>query len=120
MPEAGLSIPAFATASASSINFRGSEVPVAELAAGSAHVAQALTALGIGRGDRLAVWLPNCPEWFTLFFAAARIGAIAVMVNTRYRSTEVADIVNRSGAKALLWKPWSFHTSESRKQKEHW
>lgn len=104
MPEAGLSIPAFATASASSINFRGSEVPVAELAAGSAHVAQALTALGIGRGDRLAVWLPNCPEWFTLFFAAARIGAIAVMVNTRYRSTEVADIVNRSGAKALfLW-----------------
>lgn len=104
MPDVGLSIPAFAASSASSINFRGRTVSVASLADESVHAAQALTALGIGRGDRIALWLPNCPEWFTLFFAAARIGAIAVMVNTRYRSTEVADIINRSGAKALfLW-----------------
>ena len=77
---------------------------MADLARQAEDAARALTALGIGRGDRVALWLPNCPEWFTLFIAAARIGAIAVMVNTRYRSAEVADIVSRSGAKALfLW-----------------
>jgi len=105
MAESGPSIPVFAAASDTSIEFRGEETPVADLAAQSIHLANALTGRGIGRGDRIALWLPNCPAWFTVFFAAARIGAIAVMVNTRYRSTEVADIISRSGAKALFFWP---------------
>ena len=100
----GPSIPAFCAASATQIAFRGRTVAIAELAHRAEDAARALVRLGIGPGDRIALWLPNCPEWFTLFIAAARIGAIAVMVNTRYRSAEVADIVSRSGARALfLW-----------------
>jgi fatty-acyl-CoA synthase len=53
---------------------------------------------------RVAVWLPNVPAYVVLCFALARLGAIAVAVNTRYRSMEVEDIVGRSGAKVLvLW-----------------
>ena len=104
MTAPGPSIPDFCAASATRIAFRGRTVGIAELAHRADIAARALSRLGVGRGDRIALWLPNCPEWFTLFIAAARIGAIAVMVNTRYRSAEVADIVGRSGAKALfLW-----------------
>ena len=74
------------------------------LAAESRRVAGALSRLGIGRGDRVAFWLPNVPAYLTLFFACARLGAIAAAVNTRFKAREVGDIVGRSGAKALvLW-----------------
>ena len=74
------------------------------LAAESRRVAGALARLGIGRGDRVAFWLPNVPAYLTLFFACARLGAIATAVNTRFKAHEVGDIVGRSGAKALvLW-----------------
>ena len=70
----------------------------------SRRVAQGLADLGVGRGDRVAVWMPNAPAWLALHFACARLGAILVAVNTRFRSAEVGDIVGRSGAKALaLW-----------------
>ena len=75
-----------------------------DLAADSRRVAAGLAELGVGAGDRVAIWLPNVPAWPVLFFACARLGAIAVAVNTRFRSTEVGDIVGRSGAKLLvLW-----------------
>ncbi|MBV8652078.1 MAG: AMP-binding protein, partial [Alphaproteobacteria bacterium] len=70
----------------------------------SRHLARGLADLGIGPGDRVALWLPNAPAWLALYFACARLGAIAVAVNTRFRSAEIADIVSRSGAKILaLW-----------------
>lgn len=77
----------------------------AALADHSRRAASALAALGIGKGDRVALWLPNGPEWLVLWFACARLGAIAVAVNTRFRAAEVEDIVGRSGAKALALAP---------------
>ncbi len=75
-----------------------------ELIESSRRIAGGLARLGIGRGDRLALWLPNVPAWLILFLACARLGAVVVSVNTRYRAVEVADIVERSGAKILvLW-----------------
>lgn len=104
MTAPGPSLPEFFAGSASEIVFRGEAIALPEVLKQADYVAQAMTRLGIGKGDRVALWLPNCPEWFVVLIAAARIGAITVMVNTRYRSAEVADIVSRSGAKALfLW-----------------
>ena len=71
----------------------------------SARAAQGLADLGVGPGDRVALWLPNIPAYPILYFACARLGAIAVAVNTRYRAVEVADIVGRSGAKLLACAP---------------
>jgi fatty-acyl-CoA synthase len=69
------------------------------------RAAQGLADLGVGPGDRVALWLPNVPAWLVLYFACCRLGAIAVAVNTRFRGVEVADIVARSGAKVLACAP---------------
>jgi len=76
----------------------------AGLAAQARRAAGGLASLGVKPGDRVAFWLPNTLAYVTLYFACARLGAIAVAVNTRYRASEVGDIVGRSGAKILvLW-----------------
>lgn len=56
----------------------------------------------VGRGDVVAVWMVNRLEWFVLLFAAARIGAALVSVNTRYRSEELLHILQSSGARYLV------------------
>ncbi len=80
-------------------------VSYAELADESRRLATGLERLGIARGDRVAIWLPNVAAWLASFFACARLGAVAVAVNTRYKSGEIADIVGRSGAKAMILWP---------------
>ena len=67
-----------------------------DLAEESRRVAQGLAELGIGPGDRVALWLPNVPAWLACFFACAQIGAVVVTVNTRFKSSEVSDIVGAS------------------------
>ena len=66
------------------------------------NLASQLQKMGIGKEDRIGIWLPNIPEWIEVFFACAHLGAIAVSINTRFGTTEVADILNRSGCKALF------------------
>jgi fatty-acyl-CoA synthase len=79
-------------------------IGLAALLEESRRVAQGLAELGVGQGDRVALWLPNTPAWLTLYLACARLGAIAVAVNTRFRAAEIGDIVGRSGARLLaLW-----------------
>lgn len=77
----------------------------AELVETAKRAAQGLADLGVGPGDRVALWLPNVLAYPILYFACIRVGAIAVAVNTRYRAVEVADIVGRSGAKVLACAP---------------
>lgn len=62
-----------------------------------------LRAQGIGAGDRVAIWLPNCTAWIALLFGAARIGAIVAAVNTRYRTAELHHILASSGARLLIF-----------------
>lgn len=79
-------------------------VSFADFAEHVERVAAGLIASGIRAGDRVAIWLPNVPEWLEIACACGRIGAIAISCNTRFRSTEVGDIISRSRAKALvLW-----------------
>jgi fatty-acyl-CoA synthase len=76
----------------------------AELDERARRVAGALADEGVAAGDRVAIWLPNCAAWLELELALARLGAIAVAVNTKLRAHEVADILERSDASLLaLW-----------------
>ncbi|GAB7386395.1 hypothetical protein BSNK01_02300 [Bacillaceae bacterium] len=68
----------------------------------SDRLAQALLAFGIKKGDRVGVCLPNWHETAELFFAAAKIGAILVSFNPRYRLHEVQHIL-RDSAPSLLF-----------------
>lgn len=96
---------AAADPAAPAICHEGRAIGVAALAAESRRVAGGLARLGVGPGDRVAVFLPNGPAWLALLFGCARLGAMVVAVNTRFRSGEVADILGRSGAKVLALAP---------------
>jgi fatty-acyl-CoA synthase len=82
--------------------FDDTTVSRAEFAARVEQTAAWLAAQGIRKGDVVAVWLVNRIEWIALLFAAARIGAVAAAVNTRYRSAEVAHLLKLSGARLLV------------------
>src|SRR5512139_858257 len=60
------------------------------------RVAKGLMALGVQRGEKVAVWATNVPHWAVLQFATARIGAVLLTVNTNYRSAELAYLLRHS------------------------
>jgi len=84
---------------------RGRLVSFRQLAEESRRVAQGLRRLGVQPGDCVALWLPNVSAWLATFFACAQLGAIAVSVNTRFRSHELGDILHRSGSRVLVFWP---------------
>lgn len=93
-----------AVPAAPAIVYGDETLTAADLQEESRRLAAGLKSLGVAEGDRVALWLPNIPAYLALCFACARIGAIVVAVNTRFRAAEVEDIVGRSGAKVLvLW-----------------
>jgi HIP---CoA ligase len=57
---------------------------------------------GIQKGDRAAIWAPNSAEWMIAAFGLLTAGGVLVPVNTRFKAEEAADIIGRSGAKAVL------------------
>ncbi|MGL1862929.1 MAG: AMP-binding protein [Pseudodesulfovibrio sp.] len=65
-------------------------------------VAKGLMALGIKKGDKVAVWANNVPYWVTLQFATAKIGAVLLTVNTHYRSHELKYLLEHSEAENLF------------------
>ncbi len=75
------------------------------------RVARGLMAAGIGVGDRVGVWAPNCAEWTLVQYAAARTGAVLVNVNPAYRSHELAYAINQSGL-ALMVAATEFKSSD--------
>jgi fatty-acyl-CoA synthase len=80
-------------------------ISATELADRAARLAGGLAASGVRAGDRVALWLPNRPEWLELHLALARLGALTVAINTRFRAHEVRDLLERSQARALAFAP---------------
>ena len=64
--------------------------------------AGAFAELGIGKGERVAIWAPNSAEWIIAAFGLLTAGGVLVPVNTRFKAEEAGDIITRSGAKAVL------------------
>lgn len=65
-------------------------------------VAKGLMALGLKKGDHLAIWATNVPEWIITLFATAKIGVILVTVNTNYKIFEMEYLLRQSDSKALI------------------
>jgi acyl-CoA synthetase (AMP-forming)/AMP-acid ligase II len=64
--------------------------------------AGAFADLGVGKGERVAIWAPNSAEWIIAAFGLLTAGGVLVPVNTRFKAEEAGDIIVRSGAKAVL------------------
>ena len=74
----------------------------AEVARRADEAAKGLIALGVAPGDRVCLWLNNCPEWIHLLFAAARIGAVLVPANTRFRTGDIEYLVRQGDCSTLI------------------
>jgi fatty-acyl-CoA synthase len=83
----------------------------AALAAATRRVAEGLARQGIGPGDRVAIWLPNRPEVLVLLFALARLGAMAILLNTRWRAEEAARVLDRARPSAIATQ-WGFEAAD--------
>ena len=73
-----------------------------ELEAEAKIIARGLMAYGVQRGERVAVWSTNVPEWVVLQFALAKIGAILVTVNTALRAHEIDYLLRQSETATLF------------------
>ncbi|MDR2866864.1 MAG: AMP-binding protein, partial [Methanomassiliicoccaceae archaeon] len=65
-------------------------------------IAKGLMALGVKKGDKVALWATNVPHWVSIQFATAKIGAILLTINTNYRSTEIDYILKQSETEHLI------------------
>ncbi|WP_176713733.1 AMP-binding protein [Pseudobacillus wudalianchiensis] len=64
--------------------------------------ARGLMALDIDKGEHLAIWATNVPEWVTLQFATGKMGAVLVTVNTNYRAAELEYLLKQSESRTLV------------------
>lgn len=87
------------------VDFFGATLTYAALAERSRVAARALAALGVTRGDRVAIALPNCTSHVVAFHAVLRLGAVVVEHNPTYTADELAHQLADSGAVvALVWR----------------
>lgn len=84
---------------------RGERATYAEAERRSNQLANAFASIGIGKGDRVAVMLPNRILYPLLFLALAKLGAVHVPINTRYTAREIAYVCDDSGVTALVADP---------------
>jgi fatty-acyl-CoA synthase len=87
---------------AAAVVFRDRRLTYGELREQSERLARALLAAGVERGDRVALLLPNRPEWLIAAFAAARIGALTVAVSTFTTPREIAWTLEHARPRVLI------------------
>ena len=65
-------------------------------------IARGMMSLGVKKGDHIAIWATNTPEWILTLFAAAKIGAVLVTVNTNFKIFELEYLLRQSDTKLLV------------------
>lgn len=83
-------------------NDRDFQMTWSELNAEAEAIAKGWLKLGIKKGDHVAIWATNIPEWLLTLFSTAKIGAVLVTVNTNYKSFELEYLLRQSDTKALV------------------
>ena len=82
--------------------FQGQRWTFGDVSARVDAAAKGLIELGIQPGDKVALWMVNRPEWIDAMFAIMKIGAVLVPVNTRFRTDDMAYVLNQSDAAAVI------------------
>lgn len=93
---------AASTPSHPAILFEQAELSYRDLDAAASRLAHALQAHGIAAGDRVALFLPNIPEFAIVYYATQKIGAVPVSINAIFKTAEVEYLLNDSGSKAVF------------------
>jgi long-chain acyl-CoA synthetase len=82
--------------------FKGAKTSYGKLEAQSNALAVALREMGVKKGDRVAICLPNCPQFLVAEFAAWQVGAIAAPFNPTYSEREMEDALRATGAETVI------------------
>ncbi|HSW35752.1 MAG TPA: long-chain fatty acid--CoA ligase [Candidatus Limnocylindrales bacterium] len=82
--------------------FFGNEITFREMHENIDRIAAALAGLGVKKGDRVALMMPNCPQYVYTFYACMKLGAVVVQVNPLYTSSEIEFILNDSQARVFV------------------
>jgi long-chain acyl-CoA synthetase len=82
--------------------FKGNRISYGEIEHLSDSLAAALIALGVAKGDRMAVVLPNCPQFVITLLGAWKAGAVVAPLNPLYSARELTEALNRLGAKSVV------------------
>ena len=69
------------------------------------RMANAFSALGICKGDHVTVMLPNCPEYLYCWFGLAKLGAVMVAINIRYRAEQLQNLIEASDSSLIVTSP---------------
>ncbi|MBF2755366.1 MAG: long-chain fatty acid--CoA ligase [Gammaproteobacteria bacterium AqS3] len=91
----------------------GQKLSYAQLDERARRLAVHLQGLGQGRGERIAMLSPNCPELFELEFACGKIGTVLLPLNWRLTVPELEFILNDSGAKVLIYDAGFAETAQA-------
>ncbi|HEY8341329.1 MAG TPA: AMP-binding protein, partial [Egibacteraceae bacterium] len=73
-----------------------------EVRAHALRAARSLAGLGVGKGDHVGLLMPNCPDFVFTFFGAQLLGAVVVPINTRFRTRELAYVVENADLSVLV------------------
>jgi long-chain acyl-CoA synthetase len=84
------------------IHYQGRNFTYSELDDLSSRFASALVSLGVKRGDRVAIFLPNTPQFVFAFFGILKAGAVVVNNNPLYKERELEHQINDSGAEVIV------------------
>jgi crotonobetaine/carnitine-CoA ligase len=84
------------------LDFDGVTLSAREMDRASNRAAHALAGLGVGAGDRVATLLPNSAEQVVSFYAALKLGAIQVPINTAYKGSFLLHVLADSGARVVI------------------
>jgi long-chain acyl-CoA synthetase len=97
-----LQIPANAYPDRPALYFYGTEMTFWEVRQQALRMANALGALGVEKGDRVGIHLPNCPQYLISYFAVLSLGAVVVNMNPMYTPDELRLIVESTGLTTLI------------------
>src|SRR3954454_24791653 len=90
------------TAEADALVLPGVRMTYGELSAASDAVARSLLGLGVQAGDHVGILMPNRLEFVLGLFAIAKVGAVAVPINARFKTHELSQIVDHADLRLLL------------------
>ncbi|MDA0733604.1 MAG: AMP-binding protein [Chloroflexi bacterium] len=82
--------------------FEGQRWTFSQLQGDVNRTARALIHLGVQPGDKVSLWMTNRPEWLHVLFAVAKIGAVLVPINTRFRTADTEYVLGQSDSTTLI------------------
>ncbi|HKT38169.1 MAG TPA: long-chain fatty acid--CoA ligase, partial [Ktedonobacterales bacterium] len=92
------------------IEYYGTRISYAQFSSLADRFARALVRLGVKRGDRVAISLPNIPQFPIAFYGAIKAGAVVVPTNPLYQPHELEHQLSDSGAKVIVMVDQLYHT----------